>query len=57
VREVGVTSRGQRLVHRTEGADRAAGKAVWERARALRGPATNVSVRQLANASDDATAL
>ena len=50
LRDVAVSPRGQRLVIRIEGSDRASGKAVWERARALHDRATNVEVRQLSAA-------
>lgn len=47
LRDVDVTARGQGFVIRIEGSNRASGKAVWERARALHDRSTSVEVRQL----------
>lgn len=57
LRDVDVTPRGQRFVIRIEGSDRASGKAVYERARALHERSTNVEVRQLSAAPTDAQKL
>lgn len=57
LRDVDVTPHGQRLVIRIEGSDRASGKAVWERARALHERSTNVEVRQLSAAPRSAQNL
>lgn len=47
VRDVDVQARGQRFVIQIEGADRKAGGEIYQRARALRAPASQVEVRQL----------
>jgi hypothetical protein len=50
VRDVDVEARGQRFVIQIEGADRRAGGEIYQRARALRDPSTEVEVRQLSSA-------
>lgn len=51
VRDVDVQTRGQRFVIQIEGADRASGKEILQRARALQDSATRVEVRQLSDAT------
>lgn len=50
IESVDVTTAGPRFVVTIAGADRAAGRAIWERAQALREPSTQVEVRQLSTA-------
>lgn len=50
VRDVDVASQGQRFVIQIEGADRASGKTIFERAQALHRPSGSVEVRQLSAA-------
>ncbi|MET0340991.1 MAG: hypothetical protein ABW252_08310 [Polyangiales bacterium] len=57
VRDIDVETRGARFVIDVQGADRTAGKEIWQRARALRDPSANVEVRQLSAADADATQL
>jgi len=47
LRNIDVKTQGQRYVVSIEGADRAAGREIWQRARALRDSAAQVGVRQL----------
>ena len=55
IESVDVTTAGPRFVVTIEGADRAAGRAIWERAQALRDPSTKVEVRQLSTGPSAST--
>ena len=57
VRDVDVQARGQRFVIQIEGADRKSGGEIYQRARALRDPATSVEVRQLSSAPESGAKL
>lgn len=50
VRDIDVATRGARFVIEVEGANRTAGKEIWQRARALHDTSANVEVRQLSAA-------
>jgi hypothetical protein len=57
VRDLHVGSAGQHFVVTIAGADRAAGKEIWQRARALQDGSTQVDVRQLSAAPDATSKL
>ena len=57
VRSIAVKPQGQRLVISIEGADRKAGKEIWQRASALRDPSSRIEVKQLSRLGAEAGAL
>jgi len=57
IRSIDVTTAGSQFVVTIQGSDRRAGKEIWQRAKALHEPSSEVEVRQLSARGDEATKL